>query len=187
MKRGCSARAWPRGLRDRGSQSQATGLGRQGRREGSPVQTGKVLVKWLRRPEGPEAASAGLALAQEVRTPVPGRSNQVQGFQSPVMHFRPPGGPTTPPHLQSLPTSTPPRSHLQPHSLTATHTPYTQRAGKALDPHPGHWNVSGLAAKGAGPWQAALPGERVLCVATDWLPHRHLSNRCTRPLVLTSM
>lgn len=120
MKRGCSARAWPRGLRDRGSQSQATGLGRQGRREGSPVQTGKVLVKWLRRPEGPEAASAGLALAQEVRTPVPGRSNQVQGFQSPVMHFRPPGGPTTPPHLQSLPTSTPPRSHNRTHSQPHT-------------------------------------------------------------------
>jgi len=196
MKRGCSARTQPRELQDRGSEPQATGLGRQGRREGSPVQVGKVLVRWVRRLEGPEAASAGLVLAQNVRTLAPRRSKQFKGFQSQVKHFRLPPrgggrGATTPPHLQSAPTSTLPRPRLWPHTLTLTltptPTPYTQRAVKALDPHPGPWNVSGLVASGAGPRHAALPGEWVLGTATDWRPRRHLSSRCTRPLVLTDM
>lgn len=62
-------------------------------------------------------------------------------------------------------------------------------------PHPFHTYTQGY--KGPGPtpstleclWigtqQARLPRGWVLCVATDWLPHRRLSNRCTRPLVLT--
>lgn len=146
-----------------------------------------MLVRWVRRLEGPAAASAGLVLAQNVRTQAPRRSEQVKGFQRQVKHFRPPGGggndPASPPVRVHKHTATATLAA----ALTLTPTPYTQRAVKALDPHPGPWNVSGLAASGAGPRQTALPREWVLCIATDWPPRRHLSNRCTRPLVLTDL
>lgn len=91
---------------------------------------GKVLVRWLRRLEGPDT---GLALAQKVGTLAPSKSNQVQGFQSQVKHFRPRGAQQ--PHLTaSLCPQAQGHGHACSRILTPTPTPYTQRAVKALDP-----------------------------------------------------
>ena len=193
VKTGCPARR-PVGL---WLESQATGLGRQGRRMGSRSRSnGQVLVRWGKTLESPEAASAGLALTYDIRTQVPGGARapkpggQVpeegasQRLSEPREAVQAPGA-QQPFNSTPCPRGHPPQAHLQPH--THSHP----------CPHPLHTHTQGCRGPGPTPWtleclwigtqRVRLPREWVLCVATDWLPRRHLSNRCTRPLVPTDL
>lgn len=80
--------------------------------------------------------------------------------------------------------SSPPlQSHLQPRVQILIHTtPHTEgglarRWTYTLEPR----NVSGSVAR------VGASGEQVRDIATDWLPRRRLSSRCTHPRVLTGL
>ena len=162
---------------------------------------GKVLGRWVRRLESLEAVSAGLALTQDVRTLTPGETRALEPGQSGARRESkskasgPKGGSSGPrspatPQLQPLPMSTHPRPHLQPHIHTHIHFTHTHTHREGCEgPGPTPW-TSGMSLEWypvGGSMAVWLPRGWVLCIATDWPPRRHLSNRCTRPLVLTDL
>lgn len=133
---------------------------RAGKEGGQSSSHGQVLVTWVRRLESPEAASAGPALAWDVLTRAPEEPGARRGSKSKALRAeRGSSGPWGPATLQlhPVPARTPPQPHLQPYTITLTPTPipHTQRAAKALDPHPNpgmslDWYPAGGAAKGGG-------------------------------------
>lgn len=143
MSRGCPAGD----LGDCGFKSQATGLGRQGRRAGSAALTRSGGGGW----RVPGQPLLGLPWRQTpgcwpggARPATRGRRRErVKAFQSQGRRSGP-WGPVARPQLHPTLTSTPPQPHVQPHTLTPTPKSHTLWAAKALDPPPGPWNVSGL-------------------------------------------
>lgn len=157
----------------------------------------QVLRSSVRRLESPQAVSAGLVLTQDVRTLAPGGARTpVRGWGSGFgggsksKAFGAKGGSSgswgLATQFHPLPTSTP-HGHTCGHIFTpiSTHThtqscegsgPTTSIPGMSLDWYP----VGGSTAAG-------LPRGWVLCVVTDWLLRRRLSNRYTHPLVLTDL
>ena len=68
------------------------------------------------------------------------------------------------------------------HTSSFTSAPSTLRAG-CPSPGPVPWSPGSFRIGS----QMAAGEEPVLDIATNWLPHRHLSIRCTHPLVLTGV
>ena len=87
-------------------------------------------------------------------------------------------------------------THTHPHTHTHTHPPTLHTLTFGTHTHPlcthSHsglqrpWTHT-LECLSTGTQWAGLPRGWAVCVATDWQPRRHLSNRCTRPLVLTDL